>query len=414
MNKTWAIMLRELSVTLRRKTFLILALGVPIILGVVAAVLVVVRGGDPPATVPDVSAALAAERVSAEGFVDPGGLVRTLPPDLPAGWLRRFDDTAAADAALAAGTIAGYYLIAADYVASGAISYVTRDYNPVGDSVRSDAMQWVLLVNLLDGDTALAAQAWQPFDVTAQSVAPPADPDDDNWFVEMFPTLMALVLYMVILLPASTLMNAVTDEKKNRVLEVLLTSATPRQFITGKVVALGLLGLLQIGLWFGVLWGVARFGGPALAIPADFVVPTALVAWSVIFALLGYAMYGTLMAGLGALIPDLKDARSGSLLVLAPLIVAYLFMFIVFEVPNGAPALALSFFPLTAPLIMVARMTVTAVPVWQLVLSAALQLAMAVFLVRMVSRLFRAQTLLSGQPFEARRFLWALVGRDEG
>lgn len=175
--------------------------------------------------------------------------------------------------------------------------------------------------------------------------------------------------------------------------------------------ALGLLGLLQTGVWIGVFWTVLRFGGRPLAIPPGFTFPTALMVWCLVYFLLGYAMYGALLAGVGALAPDVKETRTASLVVMSPLILAYVLNIVIVERPDSAFAQALSLFPLTGPVAMIGRLVQTDVPLWQPVLSAVLQLLTAVVIVRLVARLFRAQHLLSGQPFRMGRYFAVLAGR---
>ena len=412
MNKTLLVMLHEIRTTLRRKSFTILALGMPLVLAIVALIVMAVNqdaSSAPPASTG--SGTIGAARQKAEGYVDEGDLITVLPTNVPPGWLAEYPDEAAAQTALEAEEIAAYYLIPADYVASGEVTYVTPQHNPISNDVSTDGIEWILLVNLL-GDAELAADVWDPLDVKVTALeSASSEAVEESWIVELFPTLMVLVLYMVILLPASVLVNAITDEKKNRVMEVLMSSLSPQQMISGKIMALGLLGLLQTALWVGVLWAVVRFGGRPLDIPAGFSVPTGLLVWAFIYGLLGYAMYGAQMAGLGALAPDVKDAKGASFVILSPLIIVYMFTVGILVAPDGPLALVLSLFPLTAPVGMIARMTQTTVPLWQAVLAAALQLLTAMLIVRLVGRLFRAQALLSGQPFSARRFLGALLGR---
>jgi ABC-2 type transport system permease protein len=179
----------------------------------------------------------------------------------------------------------------------------------------------------------------------------------------------------------------------------------------GKILALGLLGLLQTGLWVAVLWVVAHLGGQALAIPPGFSIPTSLLVWCLVYSLLGYAMYGSQMAGLGALAPDVKDTSGPIMIVLSPLILVYMFLVIIVARPESGLPVALSLFPLTSPVAMMARMTATEVPLWQPLLAAALQLATAIVIVRAVARLFRAQILLSGQPFSLKTYGRVLLGR---
>ncbi len=412
MKKTVLVMFHEIRATLGRKTFVLLAFGLPLLMGVIVLIVMAVNrdASSSPAASTGTEAFNAAQQM-AEGYVDEGGLIKVLPADIPSGWLTEYPDEAAAQAALEAEEITAYYIIPADYVETGDIAYVTLRHNPISDRVNTDGMEWILLTNLL-GDVELAAEVWNPLDVQVtalESVEPEAA--EESWIVELFPTLMVLILYMVILMPASSLVNAVTDEKKNRVMEVLMSSLSSGQMITGKILALGLLGLLQTALWVGILWAVVRFGGRPLDIPAGFAVPTGLLVWSFVYGLLGYAMYGAQMAGLGALVPDLKDARGASLVVLSPLIVVYMFAVGIFVAPDGPLALVMSLFPLTSPVGMIARMTQVAVPLWQAALAAALQLLAAILIVRLAARLFRAQHLLSGQPFSIQRYFRALLGR---
>lgn len=412
MNKTLLVMRNEIRSTLRRKTFLIIGFGFPLAALIISLALIAFRGdgGDAGAEPEPV-------QTYTEGYIDPAGIVSWLPPDAPADWLRRFDNEADAAAALQAGKIRNYYVISPDFAETGSMRAITDEMNPLSGDLNSSGFALVLIANLAE-NSADAQQMWQPMDLTVTALTRPAaetetglSNDSDNWLTGLFPTLMTLVLYMVILIPAGILVAAITDEKKNRVMEVLLLSVSPRELLNGKFVALALLGLLQAAMWVGVVWVVTRFGGEALAVPDDFSVPTQLLVWSIIYFLLGYAIYGALMAGLGALAPDVRETRGPSFLIMSPIIIGYMLMFVIFDAPNSAPALALSLFPLTAPVSMISRMTVTAVPLWQLVLSAALQLATALFILRAVARMFRAQALLSGQPVGTKQYVNALFGR---
>jgi ABC-2 type transport system permease protein len=188
-----------------------------------------------------------------------------------------------------------------------------------------------------------------------------------------------------------------------------MSSVSPRQLITGKILALGVLGLLQATAWVAVMGMVIRFGGQPLNIPPDLKVDTGLFLWLFVYFLLGYGMYGALLAGVGALAPDVKDTRGASFVMMSPLIVVYTFLVVILEAPNGILALAMSLFPLTSPVGMLARMTVAEVPLWQSTLAAGLQLLTAVLIVRVVARLFRAQHLLSGQPLSMQRLFAALL-----
>ena len=408
MSKTSLIMVQEIRTTIRRKTFMIFSFGLPLLVGVIALVFILVNR-DSGSTNNVVEIKPAEQLV--EGYVDEGALIQSIPEDLPSDWLVAFGDLTAAKAALEAEEITGYYVIPADYAESGNLRYITDSYDPIGGGLNSNGMEWILAVNLL-GDMELASNVWNPMNISYTSLSPEVDEEIENsWIAELLPNIMALVLYLVIIMTASILVAALTDEKKNRILEVLLSSVSSNQLITGKILAAGLLGMLTLMVWVGVLWGVVSFGGRSLSIPEGFSLSSSLLIWAIVYALLGYAMYGSQMAGLGALVPDIKDSRGLSFVVLAPLIIVYMFLTIIVTRPDGTIAIVLSMFPLTAPVGMITRMAATEVPMWQAFLSAFLQLIAVVIIVRLAARLFRAQTLLSGQPVNIRRYYAAMFGK---
>ena len=410
MKKTMLVMKYEIQTTIRRIPFILVAVGLPLVLGVVALVI---------GSVNRESTATQAQTVSTEtsqcapqGYVDAGGLIEKLPPDIPHGCLIEYRDDGLAQAALEMGEISAFLIIPSDYVETGKLTVVRLDYNPITNEVDIGALTWAVLYNLL-GDDELAANIWKPLDVQWTSLVPVETQfDNDNWIIGLLPGLMVLILYVVILLPAGILMSAVTDEKKNRMMEVLVSSISPQQMLTGKILALGLLGLLQTSLWVGVLWAVVSLGGQPLNIPPGFTLPRGLVIWVFVYGLLGYFMYGAQMAGMGALAPDIKDVRGASFIVMLPLVIVYLLVFPISRAPNGMLALVMSLFPLTSPIGMIARMATTEVSLWQAVLAAVLQMLTAVLIVGMVARMFRAQHLLSGQTFSLGRFYRAMLARQ--
>lgn len=411
MQKTLMIMAAEIRTSLRRKSFVIIAIVAPVVMGLIALGIGLASRNAMEDTLAAATAAAAVAASRPAGYVDGAGLIRILPADLPADQLIRYDDEAAAQAALHANTIAGYYLIAPDYVQSGRVTYVTPEFRVLSDRLDAGLIEHLLLVNLLGGDAALASAVQQPLEVRTTSLAPAAAATDESWIGEMFPLFMVLILYMALIMPGGILINALIDEKKNRVMEVLMTSVSAAQMVTGKVAALGLLGLLMTALWLGVLWAVSSFGGSALAIPAGFSLPISLLLWALIYFLGGYAIYGAQFAGIGALAPDVNQTKSVTWIVMMPIIIAYVFMATSFSNPTGPFAVFLSLFPLTSSVAMIGRMAATEVPLWQAVLAAVLQFVTAYFIIRLTARLFRAQHLLTGQPLTPKVFYKTLLGR---
>ncbi len=124
---------------------------------------------------------------------------------------------------------------------------------------------------------------------------------------------------------------------------------------------------------------------------------------AVVFFLLGYFIYASLMAGLGALMPGTREAAQYTFFIILPLIVPLWLNTAIALEPDGTLAVVLSLFPLTSPVTMIMRMTATDVPFWQVLLAFVLLIAAAVVVIVLVSRVFRAQSLLSGTKPQLRR-----------
>ena len=416
MNRMLLVLLHELRTNLQRKSFLLTTFGVPLLAGLImlaASGLGSQSATTTPTPPGDGSPQAQVEpQLKVEGYVDPAGLVREVPEGIPPGTLLPYDTEAQAKEALQAGQISAYYLISPDYVASGELIYVSPDYRFGGYGGQSWVMANTLAANLLGHGPERLERFWVPMDLEVQALSPEereSVPYSPLAFYIPYGTMM--IFYFVIIMAASLLLNSIAEEKKNRVLEQLLVSVTPRQILGGKILGLGIVGLIQTVAWVGTGYALLKLSGRSVQLPPGMELPPSILFWGLIFFLLGYAIYASLMAGLGALAPNLKEASQAVLMVLWPLILPLFAIAILIEEPNGALAVILSLFPLTAPTTMMLRLAATTVPLWQPLLAAALMLGSAVLIVRAVAGIFRAQHMLSGQPFSPKRFLTVLLGR---
>lgn len=412
MNKTLLVLRHELAITFRRRSFLIISFGLPLLAVVVVAVLTFLRGdGDGSAgATPDSGP----PQIQVEGYVDQSGLIRVIPDAIPAGHLLSYPDEEQAKQALASGEITAYYLIPAGYLERGELFYVYPDTKPL----LSGGQEWVImraLVENLAGDPELASIVWDPIHLEWTSLAAEAQPGaaETSDTAQFIPALMVILLYVSFMMNANLLSESVSGEKENRTMEILMVSISPRQMLVGKIVALGAAGLVQVVVWVGTVVALINLGGQTLALPQGFTIPASILVWGVVFYVLGYAVYGSLMAGVGALTSRMKEAGQASFLVLSPLMIGYMVGLLapLAEETTGLLPVALSMFPLTAPVLMMMRLADGSVPLWQLLLSAVLMMGTAYLIIRAVAAMFHAQNLLSGQPFSAKRFFRALLGR---
>lgn len=427
MNKTWLVFRHEFFTTVTRKSFLLITFGLPVLAVLFFFAISLIRRADAPGD--NLIAGEAKEHeINPEGYVDLTGMVVEVPSDIPEDTLVMFKDEGAAREALYAGEITAYYMIPEDYVETGELIYVYPSVTPLSSDGQDWVMRWTLMVNLLGGNVPLAKKVWNPMELEVHNLDPTPQLDryseedcsrpgyacESNAVVQMIPMATIILIYVFIAGGASMLLRNVANEKQNRMIEILMTSVNPNQMFTGKIIGLGIASLIPTLVWVGMSFAILRVGGGALNLPEEFNLPMSLLIGWVLFFLLGYSLYASLMAGVGALAPNLKEANQAIGLIMLPMVIGYMLSILppTIEAPHDGLALALSIFPLTAPFAMVMRLVVGGVPAWQIVLSAGLLVVSIIFVVRGAARTFRAQSLLSGQSFTARKYISTLMGKS--
>ncbi len=423
MKKTLSVLLYEIRTLTSRFSFWFGIFGLPVISLIVLSVVSWINTnnqGDqanPIQTEAITQAFTQKEDNRPLGYVDEAGILAAIPAGFPADIWKVYPSQAEARKQLDAGVISAYYVIPTDYMKSGDVKVFMSEFRLVSTDNHSSELKWLLTYNLLKGNAPLTDAIQSPIIKTTQETVIPVGagntpPRDTNNMWNFFvPYAVMMLFYISILSSSGLLLNSVAKEKENRVMEVLLLSVSPQQMLMGKIIGLGLVGLFQIVVWILSGLTVLRVSGQNFAIPASVQLAPDIIVWGVIFFLLGYMVYAALMAGIGALVPNLREASQATIIVIMPLIVPLMMISALIESPNSPLAVGLSLFPLTAPTTMMLRLAAGSVPIWQPLLAIVLLAATDFLIIRAVSNMFRAQTLLSGQPFKIKNFFLALAGR---
>jgi ABC-type Na+ efflux pump, permease component len=411
MSKTILVFRNEFLSIIRKRSFLITLFLLPLIGMISMLVISTIQkstGQDAGSIIGGLFAP--AVKLESEGFVDESGLVKTIPKGYE-NKLTQFSTEEEAKQALLDNKISAYYVIAKDFLATGNVIYVRPDFNPMGGATQSSAIDALMAYALTDGNLNLAYRVQNPVNIEQKSLSNQPQRDVENPLTFIIPYVVTFLFYIVILTSASLMLSSITDEKKNRVLEILMTSITPRTMLTGKIIALGLVGLLQTVVWLGSGLLMLRFSGQNFALADAFQLPASLMLWGVIYFIFGYAIYASMMAALGALVPNLREASQATTVIIMPMVVPLVFISQLIQTPNSGLTTFLSLFPLTSSITMMTRLSATHVPVWQLIASLVLLAGTAVLLVRAAAGMFRAQTLLSGSSFSLKSYFRTLLGK---
>jgi len=341
--------------------------------------------------------------VQTMGYVDYAGIVRSFPSNISKDLYRAFPDEAAATTALRAGEIGSYYVVPSDWVQTGKLAVVESTFS-FSLEQGPDLFQQLLTYNLV-GDENLAAYLTFGTSVESYDLTPAQTSTQNSDALQMVSYATLMMFFFVMTMSSTMLLQSVTSEKENRTAEVLLTSLRPRELMLGKVIGQGCVALLQMAIWLGGAYLVLQQNPAMLGLTGGLQLPSGFLAWALLYFLLGYMMFGSAMAAIGALAPNVKESGQFTFIVLVPLMIPLFFNPVLTSDPNGAASVALSLIPFTSPVAMATRMVATNVPIWQSALGLVALAATAYGLVALAGRLFRADNLLSSASLDVQRLL---------
>jgi len=249
---------------------------------------------------------------------------------------------------------------------------------------------------------------------------------DTSWLFSALGYIMGFVIYIAIFISGAMVLRGVIEEKANRIIEVIASSARPFELLMGKVLGIGAAGLTQILLW-GILVMLAfAFLAPFVMsavmpdMPADApemaafefgamgASPLVLFVSFVLFFFGGYLLYASLFAAVGSAVESEADAQSLQAPVTIPAIVPIVLLPLVADNPDSTMALVLSLVPLFSPVLMPVRIAAGAAPLWEVALSLTLLALGFIVAIWVAARIYRVGILMYGKRASfADLFRWA-------
>jgi ABC-2 type transport system permease protein len=192
-------------------------------------------------------------------------------------------------------------------------------------------------------------------------------------------------------------LQAVIEEKSNRVVEVLLSSMSPGSLMLGKVLGIGAAGLTQTAIWTAAFFVVSQQGVSigSFKLDTSFLTPIIWISFLMYF-LLGFFLYALLYAGVGAMCNTIQDSQQFNFPLMMGLVLPMLLLSLVVEAPDSPLSIGLSLFPLFAPVLMFMRVCLQTPPAWQIGLSWLLLLLSIWLAARAAGKLFRLGVLMYG------------------
>ena len=390
MNKTLLVFKHEFRHTIRKKGFIVLTLVPPLLILLGIGIYDIVSGiTKPPAEVTEIG--YVDEAGGFDQFTTQGNI--TLVP---------FDTTEAATETLVSQDIKEYFIIPSDFITTGVIRRYTTQRELRPPTATAAAIDNFISSNLLAGKVpeATAARIEAPLNLVTTTLTSTGTvaPEQGGYANLVIPGIFGALLAASLMFSSIYLLQGLGTEKENRLMEILLSSVSPRQLITGKVLGIGTAGLMQVAIWVAatpLLLNLASssIGGFISAIQ----IPPNLLGLAVVYFILGYLVFAVLSIGTAAVSSSVREAQSLASIFTLWVIAPFWLLSLIMEFPYSPAWVVLSIFPFSAPILVILRLGLTGVPAWQLATSIAV-LVLCIFggLV-LASKLLRNYMLMYGK-----------------
>jgi ABC-2 type transport system permease protein len=293
------------------------------------------------------------------------------------------------------------YVVEPDYVETGNISVYVRKISfehMDSESLMQEYLIRSLLYNVeAEEYESLYLRLRDPAVVTDHRITETgvaAKENENRTFVLVY--AFGLLTMLGVFWGGGYLMQSVVQEKESRIIEIMLSSVRPTALLSGKILAMGLLAIFQITMLVGTFLYIAARAGNVIADLGDIEIEPYKLALMLVYFVLGFLLFGSLMAAIGALSTTMRESQNFIAVVTLPATIPFFFLTLFAEEPHGTLPVVLSMIPFTAPLSMTMRIAVADVPAGEILLSLALLIGGVALAIWMAGRLFRVNTLLAG------------------
>lgn len=212
--------------------------------------------------------------------------------------------------------------------------------------------------------------------------------DFESIFFSSF--IFILLLMMMIIYSGQMLVRSLLEEKSNRLIEILISSCTPNDLLAGKVLGLSSLGLTQIFVW--MIIGISLAGAAVVPLSTYENIPLILV-----YFILGFVFYTTLFVGIGSIVSTEQEAQQITSYLSILLVLPTVFILSALQNPESSFIKTLSYIPFTLPSVMILRVNINPVPLWEILTTILIMIVSILVLIKVSSKIFRIGILSYGK-----------------
>ena len=391
MKKTLIIFKHEFIHTVKRKSFILITIAVPMLLILALLIYNGIQRWSQPSEPEEITI----------GYVDQTGIFDDYHSqgDIT---FDEYDTEAGAKSALLASNIDSYVIIPSNYLDTGLILRFTmaRELELPTSTIHS--VEGFLLDNLLAETVSEQNLARAKAPMISSSIRLDSSGEiatgQDPVMAFVLPYIFAFLFMFSIFFTSGYLLQSVSEEKENRVIEILLSSVSSGQLLVGKVLGLGAAGLLQIAIWLGSIAAAAKFASVSIPLFSEVSIPAGVLILGILYFILGYLFLATIFAAIGSIVRTSREGQSWSGIITTPAAVLPMaLMYLIITNPTHVVSRILTLFPLTAPITSMIRISGGTLPAWETATSLLILLCSVALLMWLASKIFRTYLLMYGK-----------------
>jgi len=403
MRKLWLVAKHEYLIRVRKRSFLLAVLGLPLLMvaiGVVAA-LVAIRGGDsrPVGYVdhadflnPEVLSALQNARESFPEYIS-------------------FADEATAQSSLEAGDIQSFYVVPEDYIVSKELRSVYAENDP-SEFVSERFGDYIQASLIVEQPSAVRERLLTGYSLTVRSSDGRRELSEGNVFDIALPFIIAMFMFFAIASIGGYMLEAVTQEKEDRTMEILTTSVSPFQLMGGKALGLMCVSLTQILVWVIALVIGAVVGARYVEALQNVNIPWEMLIVAVLYFIPTFALIAGMMISIGATVTEMQQGQQISGMLNMLFMLPVFFGVLIVTNPGSPLLVVLTLFPTTAFLTILLRWGTSVIPLWQLAVSWIVLVGSAGGTVWLAGKILRLGMLRYGQRLRLKGIIEGLRGQS--
>lgn len=304
----------------------------------------------------------------------------------------------------------------------GGIGFVSSLENNLSKIVRRERMK------VMNADEEMIKLVESGVEVTTQKVTEEGTQHDNTQGMAYIGYILGFIIYFLVFLYGGLVSRAVVEEKANRIIEVIASSAKPFEIMLGKVVGIGMVGLSQIAVWIILtsilVLSLGSIIGAFIEIDPSTIsngmsgqmavqqaqeakvaeimsnvpqIDIGLIIGFIFFFITGYFIYASLFAAVGSAVDNEQDAGQLQMPLTIPIMIPIFMIQPIMENPDSTIASIASLFPFFTPILMIVRLASTQVPAWEIILAVLLQILTFIAALWVAGRIYRIGILMTGK-----------------